>query len=242
MRGFGCANVAGVLLVGAACAGAALAAPPSVTAPEKVYGETGDWVFFTVTTDGKGVKFVPLDAGLSLFPQGKLRDPNETAARATKPGSYRVLVYSGNADGPSEPRVVLVVFGQPGPAPPEPKPPDPKPPEPVKSFRVIFVYETANALTPAMQRVMFGEAVRNYLDAKTTAHPQGGKGWRRFDKDVDARNERDPALKALWADARPQVSAVPCVIVAVNDKADIVPFPADEAAALELFKKYAEGK
>lgn len=97
--------------------GLASAAPPVVTAPEKVYGETGDWVFFAVTTDGKGVKFVPLDTGLSLFPSGKLKDPNETAARATKPGTYRVLIYTGNADGPSEPKVVAVVFGGPAPGP-----------------------------------------------------------------------------------------------------------------------------
>lgn len=128
-------------------------------------------------------------------------------------------------------------------APQPPPAPDPKPkpdPEPVTLFRVIFVYETSAAITPAMQQVMFGEKVRAFLDGKTTPGA-GGKGWRRFDKDVDAANEKDADLKALWKDARPQVTAVPCVIVAVNRRADIVPFPADETAAVALFQKYLGG-
>ena len=55
---------------------------------------------------------------------------------------------------------------------------------------MIFVYESSQAMTPAMQQVMFGEKVRTYLDAKS-------KGWRRFDKDVDATNEKDANIKAL---------------------------------------------
>jgi len=52
--------------------------------------------------------------------------------RALKAGTYRLLVYSGNADGPSKPKVVLVVVGNP-PNPPTPGPivPDPVIPDPV---------------------------------------------------------------------------------------------------------------
>ena len=87
----------------------ATAAPPTVTAPEKVFGEVGDWVSVQVTTDGQGVKFVPLDAGLKLFPANKLKNANETLAFAARAGRYRVLVYTGGADGPSEPVIVTVV-------------------------------------------------------------------------------------------------------------------------------------
>lgn len=98
-------------------ASAALSAPPTVTAPQKACGEVGDWVFITAISDGKGVRFVPLDDGLAVFPAGKLKDTNETAVRATKAGVYRVLVYTGNAEGPSEPAIVYVTFGNPGPGP-----------------------------------------------------------------------------------------------------------------------------
>lgn len=116
----------------------------------------------------------------------------------------------------------------PGPGPqPKPDPPTPAP----EGFRVIFVYETSQAMTPAMQQVMFGEKVRAYLDAKS-------KGYRRYDKDSTAANEPDANLKALWTAARPKVTAVPCIIVAVGGKADIIPFPAGEDEAVAVFKKY----
>lgn len=119
----------------------------------------------------------------------------------------------------------------PGPNPPGPNPPGPTPTPAPEGFRVIFVYETSQALTPPMQRVMFGEKVRSYLDAKS-------KSWRRWDKDVDATNEKDAEIKALWQAARPKVTTVPCVIVAVGGKADIIPLPADEDEALTVLKKY----
>ena len=177
--------------------------------------------------------------------QKEFKGPHLYFGTATGEGRTEVEFFWAE-DGAVKSKTALIdclVGPQPPPPdPPGPKPPDPKPPEPVTSFRVIFVYETADLLTPLMQRVMFGEKVRTYLDAATTSHPVGGKGWRRFDKDVNTVNERDPDIKALWNDARPKVTTVPCVIVAVNRKAVILPFPASEEEALKIFQKYAEGK
>jgi hypothetical protein len=123
--------------------------------------------------------------------------------------------------------------------PPKPKPePDPKPdpkPDPAGPLRVIFVYESGALLTESQQAVMFGEKVRTYLDANS-------KGWRRYDKDVDATNEKNPDLRELWAAAKGKVTTVPCVIVASGSKAEILPIPSDPDAAVELLKKYAGGK
>ena len=201
-----------------------LASPPGVvlitkeSGPLKLRGKfVGNKIVSTRTYQKKNVfiveRIAPGDVELLLVPAGKVE---------------RRTVGDG---------------GEPIP-PPKPKPddpPSPKPPEPVTSFRVIFVYETGDPLTPAMQQVMFGEKVRNYLDGKTTAHPQGGKGWRRYDRDVDATNERDPDLKALWQATKPQLTAVPCVVVATNRKAEILPLPADEDAAVKLFDQYLSG-
>jgi hypothetical protein len=157
------------------------------------------------------------------------------------PGKYTVslLTVKTTAAGPELDEVETeVVIGIPDPMPPTPTPPAPVPPAPQpplppapEGFRVIFVYETSAPLTPAAQQVMFSEKVRQYLDAKA-------KGWRRFDKDVDAGNEKDAEIKALWQAARPKVTAVPAVIVAVGGKAEVLPLPADEDAALKTLKQY----
>lgn len=139
-------------------------------------------------------------------------------------------------------RVMLDVTGaRPPPGPtPDPKPPEPKPPEPVKSFRVLFVYESGDTLTAAQHSVMYGKTVSDYLNAKTT--PDGKwAGWRRFDKDDEAANET-ASIKALWAAVKPQLTGLPCVVIEVNGKAEILPFPDSPAAALALFKKYGGDK
>lgn len=106
-----------------------IAAPPTIEAPERVFGEIGDYTFFKVTTSGKGLKIVPLDQGLVLFPSDKLKDSNEIGVRATRPGTYKLLIYTGNADGPSEPKIISIVIG--GVLPPSPNPPDPPKPDPI---------------------------------------------------------------------------------------------------------------
>ena len=37
---------------------------------------------------------------------------------------------------------------------------------------------------------------------------------------------------------KPKLTALPCVVVEVNGKADILPFPASANAAIEIFRKY----
>jgi hypothetical protein len=131
---------------------------------------------------------------------------------------------------------------EPAPAPqpaPKPKPDDVKP-APVTSFRVLFVVESAETLTAAQSSVIYGRAVSDYLTAKTT--PEGGKpGWRRFEKDTEAADDT-PTVKALWAAVRPQITAVPCVVIEVNGKATIEVLPATPEAAVKLFKSYAGDK
>lgn len=120
----------------------------------------------------------------------------------------------------------------PGPGPgPEP----PTPPSPVTSFRVIFVKESGSTL-PANQTAIPGaKAIRDYLTAKTT--PEGGlAGWREYDPQQSTANEQ-PTMKALWAAVQPKLSPAPCLIIEVNGKATVMPFPANVADAIETLKK-----
>lgn len=96
--------------------------------PAEVRGEVAAFVTIVAETDGKTVKFVPLDAGLSVFPAGLLANSKATVVTSARPGSYRLLSYTAKGDVPSEPQTTLVIIGaQPGPTPPPPVPPVPVP-------------------------------------------------------------------------------------------------------------------
>lgn len=145
------------------------AAPPSVKLPATLEVESGGWVVITAETDGKAVKFVPLDPGLKQFPPVLVTDPKTFVATAPD-GTYRVLAYSGNADGPSEPAVCTVKVGKPTPPKP-PEPPTPPPgPAPIMAdgLHVLIVYESADLARYTRQQLnaLYSTAVRAYADQK----------------------------------------------------------------------------
>jgi hypothetical protein len=114
------------------------AAPPVVTVPAEVTGDVAAFVVVRAEVkDGKAAKFVAVDPGLSVFPPGLLADPFVTVVVGQRAGRYRILCYSGNADGPSEPVTVTVVIG--GGAAPiiDPVKPDPVKPADVYYFAVV---------------------------------------------------------------------------------------------------------
>lgn len=135
----------------------AAAAPPEVKLPAEVKGDVGAFVAVRATvTEAKSVKFVALDAGLNLFPADLLADKTATVVTSAKAGKYRLLCYSGNADGPSEPAYTVVVIGEPvkpePPLPPPDKPADPKPPVPAEVFYFAVVRPDQN--TAEFERLM----------------------------------------------------------------------------------------
>jgi hypothetical protein len=131
-------------------AGVGAAAPPVVTVPAEVTGEVGSFVAVRASvTEAKVVKFLPLDAGLNVFPADLLSDKTATVVTSARPGKYRILCYSGNADGPSEPATVTIVIGGGTPPVVDPVKPDPKP-DVAKAERVaVVVVEESQARTVA---------------------------------------------------------------------------------------------
>jgi len=160
---------------------------------------------------------------------------------AVKKGTIEILVFN-----PSEvteekdiPRYTLHVMGVTPIPPPEPEPgptPEPEPdPVVVKSFRVIFVKESGQTLPGQKVAVSSAKAVRDYLTAKTT--PEGGvSGWREYDPQQTTVNEQ-PAIKALWDTVKPQINAIPCMIIEVNGHAKVLPFPETVDEALRILKE-----
>lgn len=158
-------------------------------------------------------------------------------------GSGRVELLSvpvGAADEKDAVRkTVDVGSGQAPQPPPGPKPVDPVEPQPITSFRVIFVHESGDT-NAAAAAVMNAKQVRDYLNANCTKngeHP----GWRQWDKDQDPKADF-PVMKELWAAVKPNLTAIPCVVVEVNGKASIEPFPKSASDAVALFRKFNGGK
>lgn len=90
------------------CAGLS-GAPPVVTVPTAVSGKVGQYVTITAQTDAKSVVFFPLDDGLNPVPPQMNSDTAKTfIGLPFSDGTFRLLVYSGNADGPSQPVLVTV--------------------------------------------------------------------------------------------------------------------------------------
>lgn len=130
---------------------------------------------------------------------------------------------------------------------PDPKvdpvdPPKPKPVD-VKTFRVIFIYESAKTLPSGQVSALYAKDVEDYLNSKCTKDDDHvkGQGWRRHDKD-DPTTSDTKTFNGLWEATKPSVTNVPCVAIEVNGKVTIETLPADKNGLLTLLKTYAEGK
>lgn len=221
---------------------AAVAAPPQIEVPAE-FKPYGQYVEMVPKTDAVSVVYVGLD-GVEPFPAHWSNDPTafRMDCRGLPKGRYRFAVVAASKTGEQVRRETVLVVGDappvpPGPTPPGPTPPDPTPPQPVASFRVIVVYESADTLTAEQRGVVYGAAVEKFLTENCTG---GAGGWRRRDK--DAPGDQDKAMAALWDAVKPKVTATPCLAIAVNDKVTLEPLPATPAAAVELLKKYREGR
>lgn len=172
----------------------AQAAPPVVTLPAEVTGEVSAFVVVKAKVEGdtKGVRYVALDSGLSIFPSDLLSDKNALVVVAGRPGRYKVLAYSGNADGPSEPAYTVLLIGTPDPPPgPAPKPDDKPKPGKVARLRTVVVSESSD-LT-ARKSVFLGDKELGALyEAKKWDSP-----WWIDPGDKDPLTDKPPAK---WKD------------------------------------------
>lgn len=173
--------------------------------------------------DGKGTVETRTYAGKFIY-----------TFEAIKEGRDELIILPVGAQ--SEKEAVRVTF-QVGQMPqPPPNPVDPDKPVVVTSFRVVLVNESGTTLSAAQNSVLFGKAIADYLDQKCTKQ-SGQPGWRRYDKNTDASKDLSE-MAALWAAVQPKLTAIPCLVVEVNGKADILPFPTSVADALATLKKY----
>lgn len=109
----------------------------------------------------------------------------------------------------------------------------------VGGMRVMILEESSPSkpLTDEQALALKSLAVREYLDTKTLADSQGGKGWRKYDPNVSLVN-----MPKEWQDMREKLKpdSLPWVGVA-NGSGRLVfqgPYPATQDSALAFFKKY----
>ena len=222
--------------------------PAYVKLPAELKGEPGTFIRIPAETNGTAVRWYAVDAGLQIFPAELLRDTKTAVVVALTKGRYRVLAWTAVGGDPSEPAVCVVVIGDappvpPGPTPPGPNPPGPTPPDPspapipAAGLRVLIVFESAEAtkLPPAQQTILYGQQMRDWLNAKCAMGPDGKtREWRIYDKDVAMGAE-----SKLWQDAmkRPR-TAVPWLIVSNGVGGWEGPLSANVDDTMAILKKF----
>jgi hypothetical protein len=235
--------------------------PVDPPAPQEVTDLKSDQ-FFVIEAD---VPFFVLDSRVGLVSiaydqgpirlRGKFADGTGTVETRTYQSKYLatveavtkgqvelLVVPAGATDAGVVIRRTLTVMGQapqppPGPGPgPTPDPDDPPTPGPIDSFRVIFVKESGATLPPQQTAIPAAKAIRDYLTARTTA--EGGlAGWREYDPEQITVNEQ-PAMKALWEAVKPKLLPAPCLVIEVNGRRIVMPFPTTVEGALAKLKEY----
>lgn len=149
-----------------------------------------------------------------------------------------VLPVGGKESDLLRRRIISQTAPQPPPKPVDPvDPPKPDAPIPAAGLRVLIVYESADLskYTPQTNGILFGKAVRDYLQANCVVGPDGKtKEFRIWDKDLDGYGD-----SKLWGDAmkRPR-SSVPWVIISNGKTGYEGPLPENADKFLELVKKY----
>lgn len=206
--------------------------------PDSVKGDVGDFIKVPATTTGVVVRWVALDRGLAVFPVELLKDSKTAIVIAKTAGSYRVLAYTSDKDGPSDPAVCTVIVGDIPPVPPGPNPPvPPVPPTPVGDNRCLIVYESAELprMPEKQQQILASNVVRSYLRGHTVKEPDATKNsWGIFDKDADLTGY-SKELQAMMSRPRKEV---PWVVITSQKGLYEGPLPGSVDEFLTLAKKY----
>lgn len=178
-----------------------------------------------------------------IFPEDKV-DAREVGGKllfVAPPGEYRVkcraFTFSGGKLSADTARVTVVI-GTPTPDPNPPKPPDPPTPTPIPpgEFRVLLLYESSANMTREQLNALNSTQITDYLNRKTAA-TDGGKGWRKWDKDVNTEKET-ATWKALWAATKSSITTLPAVCIVKGTKGELFPLPATEAETLAFLKRH----
>lgn len=138
--------------------------------PAEVLGDPGVYVSVPAVTNGKDVKWVVLDPGISLFPTEFLKSSKTAVLSTAKKGQYRVLAVTALNDQVSEPAICVIKIGEqkPGPdVPPDVPPDEPKDPLLDKLQAIYGADVTTNKATIVKMMVkLYREAAKVITENK----------------------------------------------------------------------------
>lgn len=217
----------------------AFAAAPKFSVPAEVKPVDG-WVRVAPETDAASVVYIPLD-GLSPFPSEELKDPKRLVipVHSAKEGRYRFAAVASSKTG-EQVRVDFVVLVGTNPKPVDPVvPPTPKVDPPIAGdglkVLVVFAEDKQNQLPAGQQAVLYGKEMRDYLNNKCVAGPDGKtKEFRIWDKDTDATGE-----SKQWQDAFKRNRAnLPWLVISNGKTGFEGPLPKTVSETIELIKRF----
>lgn len=237
---------------------------PSLTLPEVVTGNPGDYIRIPATTNGNEVKWVMLTPGLNPFPFDLLKDTKTLVVSSLTSGDFLVLAYTAKGDIPSEPIRAVVRINAPippvpptppvppGPVPPGPIPPPPIPPSPVvgpANVLVIYEKDNFNDYPRSSQIILTSTKLREYLTPHVTKDGSGRPDWRFYDQNQPLGTDHPKWTKAMATgvvDASKGTSKPNYPWVVIFDNEGVVRYSgvpgADETKAIELCRGYLEPK
>lgn len=149
----------------------AWAEPPALKLPAEVHGTSGAFVTVTAETAGKIVRWLPMDAGLSMIPSHLLRDTKTAVLMAPK-GRYRLAAFTAAGDEPSEPAITVIVVDGAAPKPPDvtPTPVDPPPTEPTPPAPTGFYFLAVRPDGPAHPSFTAAMSLDAWGELRTKGH------------------------------------------------------------------------
>lgn len=220
------------------------AAPPKVPSPT-VKVSVGEIKSVEVQVEpGKEIGWAPGFAPEHVYLDEGKPHTKDTARFIISPkvkGTYRLILWTVGEREFST--LVIDSDGSPVPTPkvdPKPEPiPPPKPkPDPVPvvttGLRVVFWYESRNSLSLEHNRVIYGEKIEAYLNAKCAKYEDQPE-WRRWDQDVKLDDAESPTLNKLHAKIKESVPSTKLpVMVVFNDAAgEFYPLTTKDANGVE---------
>lgn len=225
----------------------AAAGPPKVPPPVKAAVGEDVQVEVAVEAGREGAYAPGFDTADCLFFRGYAEDKEKMVflVRPKKPGKYHVVFWTVG-EGKHERLVIDATGGKP--KPDDDKKPDgddakPKPdaadPIGLGGFAVLVTFDPADTTRPAAQQsVLYGRAVREYLDSRCAADPAAanGKAYRIYPDNTDVSR----APKA-FADAFAKRGGKDWVLIGTGRTGYSGPLPKTEAEMLALLKRFAEG-
>lgn len=228
-------------------------AAQSVTLPATVQVEQPGLVVVRATAlDGDDVRWFVVGGGLQVFPPDVIAPkPGTFAGFAMKEGTYKLGALAAKCVGGkavmSAPAYCTITVGTPTPVPPGPTPGPQPGPGPfdqagpygkVSGTYVLMVFDdaTKNALPKDQQPILFGTAMRQYLNTVCGTGPDGRTHTFRIWEDKQSPEGDDPPwLKAMARNRK----SLPWLVVQGPNGWYEGPLPANVQAAQALISKYA---